>query len=66
MDGAVPAIVAFNTGDEPETIDVAAADAGLTDGARVVDRLGSGLEGSVTRGRLRLLLPPRTSAVLLP
>jgi glycosidase len=66
MDGAVPAIVAFNTGDKPETIDVAAAAAGLADDARVTDRLGSGLEASVTAGRLRLTLPPRTSAVLLP
>jgi glycosidase len=66
MDGAVPAIVAFNTGDKPETSDVAAAAAGLADDARVTDRLGSRLEASVTAGRLRLTLPPRTSAVLLP
>jgi neopullulanase len=66
LEGASPALVAFNTGDRPETLDLDAAVAGLADGSRPVDRLGSGLAATVEGGRLRLTLPPRTAAVLLP
>jgi hypothetical protein len=66
LEGAAPVLVAFNTGDRPEALDVDAAAAGLPDGSRLADRLGSGLAGAVEAGRLRLTLPPRTAAVLLP
>jgi glycosidase len=66
LDGTSPAVVAFNTGDAPASLDVAAGPAFLPDGARLRDRLGSGLAATVDGGRLRLALPPRTAAVLLP
>ena len=66
LEGAGPAVVAFNTGDRPESVDVDAVAAGLPAGSRLTDRLGSGLAATVDGGRLRLTLPPRTSAVLLP
>ena len=66
LEGAGPALVAFNTGDRPEPVDVDAVAAGLPAGSRLTDQLGSGLAATVDGGRLRLTLPPRTSAVLLP
>jgi glycosidase len=66
LEGASPALVAFNTGDRPEALEMDAAVAGLADGARLTDRLGSGLAATVEGGRIRLALPPRTAAVLLP
>ena len=66
LEGASPALVAFNTGDGPEALEMDAAVAGLADGSRPADRLGSGLAATVEGGRLRLTLPPRTAAVLLP
>jgi glycosidase len=65
-DGSKPALVAFNTGGADETLDLAAAPAGLGEGARLTDRLGSGLTAAVEGGRLRLTLPAGVSAVLLP
>ncbi len=65
LDGAKPAVVAFNTGAAAEALDLAAAPAGLAEGARLSDRLGSGLSAVVEGGRLRLALPPGAAAVLL-
>jgi glycosidase len=65
LDGRA-AVVAFNTGDGPATLDLAAGSAGLADGAPLVDRLRSGAEARVESGRLRLSLPPGSSAVFLP
>jgi glycosidase len=66
LDGSKPAVVAFNTGDRPEALDVAAGPAGLADGARLADGLGSGLSATVEAGRLKLTVPPGSSVVLLP
>jgi glycosidase len=65
LDGRA-AVVALNTGDRAEAIDVAAGPAGLQDGARFTDRLGAGLEATVQGGRLLLTLPPRSSGVFVP
>jgi glycosidase len=66
LDGETPAVVAFNTGDRAETLDVAASAAGLADGARLADVLGSGVTAAVEAGRLRLALPAGASVVLRP
>jgi glycosidase len=66
LDGSKPAVVAFNTGDRSEDLDVAAGPAGLADGARLADGLGSGVTATVEAGRLRLTMPPGSSVVLLP
>ena len=56
-------VVALNNAPTAATIDAAAA--GLTDGTRLVDRLGSAAEVTVVGGRLRLGLPSRSSAVFV-
>jgi len=66
LEGEKPAVVAFNTGERAEAVDVAGAPAGLADGARLADGLGSGVTATVEAGRLRLTLPPGTSVVLQP
>jgi len=65
LDGR-PVVVAFNTGADRATLDVAASPAGLADGAPLHDRLHSGAEARIEDGRLRLSLPPGSSAVFLP
>jgi hypothetical protein len=66
LDGSKAAVVAFNTGDRPEALDVAAGPAGLADGVRLVDGLGSGVTATVEAGRLRFTMPPGSSVVLQP
>jgi glycosidase len=55
------AVVAFHNGGTTTTIDAAAA--GLSEGTRLVDRLGSAGEVTVEGGRLRLTLPGWSSAI---
>jgi glycosidase len=59
------AVVALNTGSARAALDVPAGPAGLADGAPLEDRLGSGAEAKVEGGRLRLSLPPASSAVFV-
>ena len=54
-------VVALNNATAAATIDAEAA--GLPDGTRLVDRLGSGGEVTVAGGRLRLGLAARSAAV---
>jgi glycosidase len=58
-----PAVVAFNTGAERTTLDLPAGPVVLADGTPLEDRLDSGAEARVEGGRLRLSLPPASSAV---
>jgi glycosidase len=64
LDGQV-AVVAINTDAAPATLDLPAAPAGLGDGAPLADRLSSGARADVSDGRLRLVVPARTSAVFV-
>jgi len=59
------AVVAINTADAPAALDVGVDATGLSDGARLTDRTGS-VQATVQDGRLRLTLPPASSAVLTP
>ena len=59
-------VVAINTDGAPATLDLPAAPAGLADGARLRDRVGSLGEAAVEGGRLRLTLPPGSSGVFVP
>jgi glycosidase len=61
-----PAVVAFNTGTERATLDLSAGPLVLADGSPLEDRLHSGAEARVEAGRLRLSLPPGSSAVFTP
>jgi glycosidase len=61
-----PAVVAFNTGTERATLDLSAGPLVLADGSPLEDRLNSGAEARVEAGRLRLSLPPGSSAVFTP
>jgi len=65
LDGRA-AVVAINTDAAPATLDLPAVPAGLADGARLRDRVGSLGEAAVEGGRLRLTLPPRSSGVFAP
>ena len=57
------AVVAINTDGAPTTLDLPAGPAGLVDGERVRDRVGTLGEAAVEGGRLRLTLPPGSSGV---
>ena len=59
-------VVAINTDAAPVTLDLPAAPAGLAEGARLRDRVGSLREAAVEGGRLRLTLPPGSSGVFVP
>ncbi|HEY6549267.1 MAG TPA: alpha-amylase family glycosyl hydrolase, partial [Vicinamibacteria bacterium] len=59
-------VVALNNGSSEAVLDVPAAPAGLSEGARLRDRLGLGVEGTVVGGRVRLTLQARSGAVLVP
>ena len=59
-------VVAINTDGAPAILDLPAAPAGLADGARLRDRVGSLGEVAVEGGRLRLTLPPGSSGVFVP
>jgi len=61
-----PAIVAFNTGVDRATLDLPAGPVLLADGSPLEERLHSGAEARVEGGRLRLSLPPGSSAVFTP
>jgi glycosidase len=59
-------VVALNNGGVEARLDLPPARAGLGEGARLVDRLGGLGEVVVKEGRLRLVLPPRSGALLVP
>jgi glycosidase len=63
-DGVV--LVAFNNDTKPAELDVPVSAVAIPDGARLVDRLGALGASHVAGGRLRLSLPPRTAAILVP
>lgn len=65
-EAGAPAVVAIHTGDSAESVEVPVAAAGLGDGTRLRDRLGSGATAVVEAGRLRLTLAPGSSAVFTP
>ncbi len=65
LDGQA-AVVAINTDQAPTSLDLPAGPAGLVDGARLLDRVGSLGEAVVEGGRLRLTLPPGSSGVFTP
>jgi glycosidase len=62
LDGEV-AIVALNTDANPVVIECPVAPVGLADGSALSDALGTGVELRVNAGRLRVTLPPLSSAV---
>lgn len=55
-------IAIFNNGQRPAALECGAAPAGLADGARLADRLGSAPEARVEGGKIRVSLPARTAA----
>ena len=55
--------MALNADAAPATIEAPVAPVGLADGTVLADRLGSGVELMVEGGRLRVTLPPMSSAV---
>jgi glycosidase len=59
-------VVAISTDDAPSTLDLPAGPAGLAEGTRIRERLGSALEATVERGRLKITLPPASSVVFAP
>jgi glycosidase len=59
-------VVAFNTGADRATLDLASGPALLVDGARLEERLHSGAEARVEGGRVWLSVPPGSSAVFTP
>jgi hypothetical protein len=61
--GDAVAIVALNADAAPTTIETPVAPIGLADGVVLQDRLGSGVDLAVAGGRLRVTLPPLSSAV---
>jgi len=65
LDGRA-AVVAINTDTAPAILDLPAAPAGLAEGARLRDRVGTVGEAVVQGGRLRLTLPPSSSGVFTP
>jgi neopullulanase len=58
-------VAVFNTGTEPRQLDLPAEPAALGDGLRLRDRLGPA-EARVESGRLRVSVPPRSSALYVP
>jgi glycosidase len=60
------AIVGINLGGNAETLDLPAAPAGLSDGTRLRERIGSLGEAVVEGGRVRLTLAPGSSGVFVP
>jgi glycosidase len=64
LDGKA-AVVVLNTDGAAATLEVPAAPAGLPDGLRLQDALGSAVQAEVANGRLRVVVPPRSSAVFV-
>ncbi len=64
LDGQV-AVVALNAGAGagPVTIETPVGPVALDDGVVLDDRLGTGVKATVENGRLRVTLPPMSSAV---
>jgi neopullulanase len=58
-------VAVFNTGTEPRHLELPAEPAALGDGLRLRDMLGSA-EVRVESGRLRVSVPPRSSALYVP
>ncbi|HEV2763201.1 MAG TPA: hypothetical protein VGV38_09415, partial [Pyrinomonadaceae bacterium] len=56
-------IVAFNNDARPATIEFGVAPAGLRDGTRLYDRIGSA-HAAVADGRLKITLPARSAGLL--
>jgi glycosidase len=63
--GGQVALVGIHTGDQTETLDLAASPLGLADGTRLRDAVGPFGEAIVEAGRLRLALAPGSSGVWL-
>ena len=60
------AVVGLSTDAAAAALDLPAAGLGLAEGTRLRDRVGSLGEVTVEQGRLRLVLPPGSSGVLVP
>ncbi|HEX6739336.1 MAG TPA: alpha-amylase family glycosyl hydrolase, partial [Vicinamibacteria bacterium] len=59
-------VVALNNGSAAAELEIPVAGLGLREGASLGDRLGHAGPAQVRDGRLRLRLPPRAAAVLVP
>jgi glycosidase len=63
-DGAV--VIVINNDTKPTKIAFAVSTAGLTNDARLVDRLGSSTEVQVENGKIDVALPARSAAIFVP
>jgi O-glycosyl hydrolase len=63
-DGAV--VIVINNDTKPTKIAFAVSTAGLTNDARLVDRLGSSTEVQVENGKIDIALPARSAAIFVP
>jgi glycosidase len=61
-----PVVVVLNNGTAPAEVGFEVAAAGLADGARLQDRLGTLPPLAVRDGRVRVTLPPRSAAIYVP
>lgn len=59
-------VIMFNNGTEAAACEADVAALGWKDGMSVVDRLGRAAGSSVAAGKLRVSLPARTAAILVP
>jgi glycosidase len=65
MLGGQTVYIVFNNETKPATFEFDASEAGMPEGARLIDRLEVlGGETRVAGGRVRLTLPPRTASIL--
>jgi glycosidase len=63
-DGAV--VIVINNDTKPTKIAFEVSTAGLTNDARLVDRLGSSTEVQVENGKIDVALPARSAAIFVP
>jgi glycosidase len=66
LPGEPPVVVALNNAPEPKDLEAPAAPLHLEAGQRLADRLGGKGGATVENGRIRLRLPARGAAVLVP
>lgn len=59
-------VVAINNDAKPATLEFGVTPIGLTNGARLVDRLAPGKEIRVENGKARVMLSARSAAMLVP
>jgi hypothetical protein len=59
-------VVAVNNDAKPATLEFGVTPTGLTNGARLVDRLAPGKEIRVENGKVRVMLSARSAALLVP